>query len=168
MEIGVGIRSEELFIIGNVSVSFCDIVDAQIQDHRGIWRLGKGGGQFAGTFIFQPFVAFAFLCDEAAGVGGLMGFHRGRHTGGPGIAHKDEAVACGAFRLRDIDVRLLDRDDIAAEAVFQDADGLAAHVEGEVNGSGKEHQDRQDCQQDTEVGKAGFFSLFHRIRSAVS
>ena len=97
-----------------------------------------------------------------------MGFHRGRHTGGPGIAHKDEAVACGAFRLRDIDVRLLDRDDIAAEAVFQDADGLAAHVEGEVNGSGKEHQDRQDCQQDTEAGKAGFFSLFHRIRSAVS
>lgn len=74
MEIGAGIRSEELFIIGNVSVSFCDIVDAQIQDHRGIWRLGKGGGQFAGTFIFQPFVAFAFLCDEAAGVGGLMAF----------------------------------------------------------------------------------------------
>lgn len=67
----------------------------------------RAAAQFAGTFIFQPFVAFAFLCDEAAGVGGLMGFHRGRHTGGPGIAHKDEAVACGAFRLRDIDVRLL-------------------------------------------------------------
>ena len=57
--------------------------------------------------------------------------------------HLDEAVACGAFRLRDIDVRLLDRDDIAAEAVFQDADGLAAHVEGEVNGSGKDVYKRQ-------------------------
>ena len=29
---------------------------------------------------------------------------------------------------------------------LQDADGFTAHIEGEINGSGKEYQDRQECQ----------------------
>ena len=146
MKVRNGIGIKKLFIIGNVSICFCDIVDTQVQDHSGFRCIGESCCQLAGSGIFQPFITFSFFGNVTAGIGGIMRFFGRGHADSSGISDKDETVAGCAFCFREVDIRFLDRDDISAEPVLQDADGFTAHIEGEINGSGKEYQDRQECQ----------------------